>query len=89
MENQIKKIISQTLGIPVEDVLSKKTLDELGATEVELTELIVSFEEGIGANLDDDMVTADQTVGDIVKYVTEVYLIHQRDPGAEDREGEE
>jgi acyl carrier protein len=76
IEQRISTIIVDQLNVNVEQVTSEASfLDDLGADSLDTVELIMAFEEEFKDEIDGEIPESDaeklQTVGDVVKYITE------------------
>jgi len=70
IENQVKTIISERLG--VKDVYPNSLLEEdLGADSLDLVELIMAFEDEFDIEISDEEAKRIKTVGDAIKFVDE------------------
>ena len=72
VEEKVKKIIVEQLGIPSDEVTSDaKFVDDLGADSLDIVELIMAFEEEFDIEIPDEDAEKIETVGDAVKYIEE------------------
>lgn len=72
VEDKIKEIIVEQLGVKPEEVVSEASfVDDLGADSLDTVELVMAFEEEFGTEIPDEDAEKIQTVGDAVKYVEE------------------
>ena len=70
MEDKVRSIIADQLGISVEEVVDdKKFIEDLGADSLDIVELVMAFEEEFEADIPDDEAQGIQTVGDAIAYV--------------------
>ena len=70
VEEQVKKIIMEQLGVTAEEVKPEASfVEDLGADSLDLTELIMAMEEACNMTFEEDAATQMQTVGDIVSYI--------------------
>ena len=70
MEDQVRSIIADQLGISVEEVSDdKKFIEDLGADSLDIVELVMAFEEAFEADIPDDEAQAIQSVADAISYV--------------------
>lgn len=66
MEERIKEIIADQLGIDVEQIKPEsKFVDDLGADSLDVVELIMAFEEEFDVEIPDEDAEKIQTVGDV------------------------
>ncbi len=70
MEERIKEIIADQLGIDVEQIKPEsKFVDDLGADSLDVVELIMAFEEEFDVEIPDEDAEKIQTVGDVINYI--------------------
>jgi len=67
---KVQEVVAKQLGKSVEEItLEKKFVDDLGADSLDLSELVMSFEEAFGVDeINDEDAQKFITVGDVVKY---------------------
>lgn len=69
MEEKIRMIIAEHLGVDVAEVTDKKVIaDDLGADSLDAVELVMALEEEFGVEIpeDDCMALASMTVGQVI-----------------------
>jgi acyl carrier protein len=76
IEQRVKTIIVDQLNVNEEQVTPEASfLDDLGADSLDTVELIMAFEEEFSDEIDGEIPESDaeklQTVGDVIKYITE------------------
>ncbi len=71
MEDKVKSIIAEQLGVKPEELKPETSLRDLGADSLDLVELTMAIEEEFGIEIPDEDAEKITTVGDAVKYVTE------------------
>ena len=72
IEKEVIDIVVEQLGIDANDVtLEKSFVEDLNADSLDLTELIMTFEERFGFEISEEDAEKLKTVGDIVKCVGE------------------
>ncbi len=70
LENEVIDIIVEQLGVDKEDVtLEKSFVEDLNADSLDLTELIMTFEEKFGFEISEEDAEKLKTVGDVVDYI--------------------
>ncbi|MDP2863912.1 MAG: acyl carrier protein [Desulfobacterales bacterium] len=70
VENKVKKIIAEKLGVEIEKVVSEASfVDDLGADSLDLVELIMSMEEEFEMDISDDDAEKLVTVKDVIDYI--------------------
>ena len=72
LEDKIKAIIVEQLGVNAEQVTSEASfIEDLGADSLDTVELVMAFEEEFGAEIPDEDAEKLTTVGSVVKYLKE------------------
>jgi acyl carrier protein len=70
VDERVKEIIADQLGVPIEKVGSEVHLiNDLGADSLHVVELVVAFEEEFGIEIPDCDAERLQTVSQIVSYL--------------------
>lgn len=70
IEQDVIDIIVEQLGVDVSDVtLEKSFVEDLNADSLDLTELIMTFEERFGFEISEEDAEKLKTVGDVVGYI--------------------
>lgn len=74
MEQRVKKIIVEHLGLKPEIItLNANFIDDLGADSLDTVELVMAFEEDIGAAISNDAAEKMQKVGDVLDWIFAAY----------------
>ncbi len=72
IEKEVIDIIVEQLGVDAADVtLNKSFVEDLNADSLDLTELIMTFEERFGFEISEEDAEKLVTVGSVVKYIEE------------------
>ena len=72
IEEKIKSIISEQLGVKPEEVNPGASfIDDLGADSLDTVELVMALEEEFGIEIPDEDAEKMSTVGDAIKYIEE------------------
>jgi len=72
LEQKVKEIIADQLGVEIEKLTDDaKFVDDLGADSLDVVELIMAFEEEFGIEIPDEDAEKIQTVGDVIKYLSQ------------------
>lgn len=72
VEERIKKIIAEQLGVEEEDVVPEASfVDDLGADSLDTVELVMAFEEEFDIEIPDEDAEKILTVGRAVEYIKE------------------
>ena len=70
VEDKVKKIISEKLGVDLEEVVPEASfVDDLGADSLDLVELIMSMEEEFDTDISDEDAEKILTVKDAIAFV--------------------
>lgn len=70
IEKEVIDIIIEGLGVDKADVtVDKSFVEDLNADSLDLTELIMTFEERFGFDISEEDAEKLKTVGDVVKYI--------------------
>jgi len=70
VEKEVIDIIVEQLGVDAEDVTVEKSfVEDLNADSLDLTELIMTFEERFGFEISEEDAEKLKTVGDVVRYI--------------------
>jgi acyl carrier protein len=71
IEETVKKIIVEQLGVKVEDVKSQASfVDDLGADSLDTVELVMAFEEEFETEIPDEEAEKLTTVQSVIDYVS-------------------
>lgn len=71
LEDQVKEIIVEQLGVDEEDVkLDSHFVDDLGADSLDTVELVMKLEEDFDIEIPDEDAEKIQTVKDAIDYIT-------------------
>lgn len=70
IDREVIDIIVEQLGVDAEEVtLEKSFIEDLNADSLDLTELIMNFEEKFGFEISEEDAEKLKTVGDVVQYI--------------------
>lgn len=70
LEKEIIDIIVEQLGVDAADVTAEKSfVEDLNADSLDLTELIMTFEERFGFEISEEDAEKLKTVDDVIKYI--------------------
>ena len=70
LEKEVIDIVIEQLGVDEADVtLQKSFVEDLNADSLDLTELIMTFEERFGFEISEEEAEKLKTVGDVVAYI--------------------
>ena len=72
LEKEVIDIVVEQLGVDESEVsASKSFVEDLNADSLDLTELIMTFEEKFGFEISEEDAAKLKTVGDVVAYIEE------------------
>ena len=72
VEERIKKIITENLGVEEDDVVSEASfVEDLGADSLDTVELVMAFEEAFDIEIPDEDAEKILTVGRASEYIKE------------------
>ena len=70
IQQEVLDIIVEQLGIDVADVTPEKSfIEDLNADSLDLTELVMTFEERFGFEISEEDAEKLKTVGDAIEYI--------------------
>ena len=70
LEDKVKEIIVEQLGVNAEQVTTEASfIEDLGADSLDTVELVMAFEEEFGAEIPDEDAEKLTTVGAVVEYL--------------------
>jgi acyl carrier protein len=70
VEQEVIDIVVEQLGVDKADVTPQKSfVEDLNADSLDLTELIMTFEERFGFEISEEEAEKLKTVGDVINYV--------------------
>lgn len=69
-EQQVIDIVVEQLGVDRNEVTKEKSfIEDLNADSLDLTELIMTFEEKFGCEISEEQAEKLKTVGDVIGYI--------------------
>ena len=72
VQQEVMDIIIEQLGVEAADVAPEKSfVEDLNADSLDLTELIMTFEERFGFEISEEDAEKLKTVGDVIRYIEE------------------
>lgn len=70
IQQEVIDIIIEQLGVDANDVTAEKSfVEDLNADSLDLTELIMTFEERFGFEISEEDAEKLKTVGDVIDYI--------------------
>jgi acyl carrier protein len=71
-QQEVIDIVVEQLGLDADDVTPEKSfIEDLNADSLDLTELIMTFEERFGFEISEEEAEKLKTVGDVIQYIQE------------------
>ncbi len=78
VEDKVKDIIVQQLGVNAEEVTTEASfINDLSADSLDIVELVMAFEEEFGIEIPDEDAEKIRTVGEATKYIEEKLAAQQ------------
>lgn len=72
LEQEVIDIVIEQLGVDANDVTPEKSfVEDLNADSLDLTELIMTFEERFGFEISEEEAEKLKTVGDVIQYINQ------------------
>jgi len=72
LEQEVIDIVVEQLGVDEKDVTPEKAfVEDLNADSLDLTELIMTFEERFGFEISEEEAEKLKTVGDVIRYISQ------------------
>lgn len=72
LEQEVIDIVVEQLGVDAQDVTPEKSfVEDLNADSLDLTELIMTFEERFGFEISEEEAEKLKTVGDVIHYIAQ------------------
>ena len=72
IDSKVREIIALQLGLGEEEIVPESSFaQDLGADSLDLTELVMAFEEEFGLDISEEDAKSFETVGDVVNYLTD------------------
>lgn len=72
LEQEVIDIVVEQLGVDEKDVTPEKSfVEDLNADSLDLTELIMTFEERFGFEISEEEAEKLKTVGDVIDYINQ------------------
>ncbi len=73
LEEEVIDIVVEQLGVDREEVNpSKNFIEDLNADSLDLTELIMTFEERFNCEISEEEAEKLKTVGDVIEYIKKI-----------------
>jgi len=76
VEQEVKEIIIEQLGVDANEISAEKSfVEDLNADSLDLTELIMTFEEKFGLEISEGDAEQLKTVGDVIEFVSKKKVV--------------
>ncbi|MFZ4098772.1 MAG: acyl carrier protein [Chlamydiia bacterium] len=73
LDKEVIDIVVEQLGVDPADVTAEKSfVEDFNADSLDLTELIMTFEERFGVEIAEEDAQKLKTVGDVIQYITQL-----------------
>ena len=69
MLEKVKEIVADGLGVDAAELTAETTFEELGADSLDLMDMVMSFEDAFGIEIDTEAMPGLTTIGSVVTYV--------------------
>ena len=68
MLEKVKAIVAEGLGLDAADLTAETTFESLGADSLDLMDMVMTFEDEFGVEIDTDAIGGLKTIGSVVDY---------------------
>lgn len=69
MLEKVKAIVAEGLGVDAADLTEETTFESLGADSLDLMDMVMSFEDEFGVEIDTEAIGDLTTIGSVVTYI--------------------
>ena len=69
MLEKVKAIVAEGLGVDAADLTEETTFESLGADSLDLMDMVMSFEDEFGVEIDTEEIGDITTIGSVVTYI--------------------
>lgn len=70
MLEKVKAIVAEGLGLDAADLTAETTFESLGADSLDLMDMVMTFEDEFGVEIDMDAIGGLKTIGSVVDYIS-------------------
>lgn len=70
MLEKVKAIVAEGLGLDAADLTAETTFESLGADSLDLMDMVMTFEDEFGVEIDTDAIGGLKTIGSVVDYIS-------------------
>jgi acyl carrier protein len=79
IEKEVVDIVVEQLGVDISEVTREKSfVEDLNADSLDLTELIMTFEEKLNLEISEEEAISLKTVGDVIQYIMIKQSLYQK-----------
>lgn len=69
MLEKVKEIVAEGLDVNVADLTAETTFESLGADSLDLMDMVMTFEDEFGVEIDTEAIGDLKTIGSVVTYI--------------------
>ena len=69
MLEKVKEIVAEGLDVNAADLTAKTTFESLGADSLDLMDMVMTFEDEFGVEIDTEAIGDLKTIGSVVTYI--------------------
>ena len=69
MLEKVKEIVAEGLDVNVADLTEETTFESLGAHSLDLMDMVMTFEDEFGVEIDTEAIGDLKTIGSVVTYI--------------------
>ena len=69
MLEKVKEIVAEGLDVNAADLTEETTFESLGADSLDLMDMVMTFEDEFGAEIDTEAIGDLKTIGSVVTYI--------------------
>ena len=69
MLEKVKEIVAEGLDVNAEDLTEETTFESLGADSLDLMDMVMTFEDEFGVEIDTEAIGDLKTIGSVVTYI--------------------
>ncbi len=69
MLEKVKEIVAEGLDVNAADLTAETTFESLGADSLDLMDMVMTFEDEFGVEIDTEAIGGLKTIGSVVTYI--------------------
>lgn len=69
MLEKVKEIVAEGLDVNAADLIEETTFESLGADSLDLMDMVMTFEDEFGVEIDTEAIGDLKTIGSVVTYI--------------------